>query len=615
MNRHRFDRSAFCAIVLAACACSAHAADTVVDGDFANWTFSFLADQPGSATVSVVPAGGNPGAHLRIATDPNTSGSARGLAIKEDFSTIEPLAGASWSLTFDVRKFATPVFPEQSAHLLLRQGDTIYEIILAVIDAPDNAWVSFGYSGIFDPALFTKLTGTGPLQPDFTSGVPTFFGFGGGNGAHDRTYDYDNFNLQIGDVFPQVDGATIFMTERFGSDWVISGVNLCPTNGNFPDVFLGDPRVADSILSPTSCTIGGSLEAPLDTLTVPFPSGIGTGEFLLTVINDTVPSGDNDRAEFSTSPTAEGGGTPGRGIENVFLQGADLIVVFTDGTSVNAGPIPAGPPGNSGPAGADGQGPQGVAGPPGPAGPQGPPGPAGGPPGPQGPIGPQGPPGLPGATGPAGPSGPAGPQGEQGVAGLAGPIGPAGPPGEGVGQAARQICGETGCVIAGNDRVLVCVGTSCGRRNLSGATPESNVDCGPTGCVVVGTNRILSCVGRSCTSRNLFGAGSQASVVCGTTGCLITGNAGFLSCVGTSCTRRNLAGATPESSIECNGAGCVILGSDKVAACSGLSCNVRNLAGVTPQTPPICGPTGCIVTGQNRFLACDGTSCTAGNFN
>lgn len=223
-------------------------------------------------------------------------------------------------------------------------------------------------------------------------------------------------------------GSLIFLAQRSGTDILVVGRGLCPTNGGFPDVFIGDPSDITNAQPVNGCQILGTPASPLDWLTVPFPTGTVPGEYLITVINNV----DLSRADFSAS-LGNQGGADGRGIESVFIQGSDLIVVYTDGTSDNAGTIPGG-----------------VQGPPGPPGPQGPPGP----PGPQGVAGSPGPPGPTGPAGPVGPPGPAGPQGDQGIPGLqgpAGPPGPVGPPGPAVSTSAvcvnngsfscRSICG------------------------------------------------------------------------------------------------------------------------------------------------------------------------------
>lgn len=84
-------------------------------------------------------------------------------------------------------------------------------------------------------------------------------------------------------------------------------------------------------------------------------------------------------------------GKDGRGIRSVDVRGGHLWLTLTDGSQLDAGPLPLGP-----------IGPSGV---PGFIGPTGPPGPAGSGEAIPGPIGPSGP------AGPVGPQGPAGPAG------------------------------------------------------------------------------------------------------------------------------------------------------------------------------------------------------------
>jgi choice-of-anchor C domain-containing protein len=129
--------------------------------------------------------------------------------------------------------------------------------------------------------------------------------------------------------------AKIFHVVPSGTDLLITGINLCSTDGGFPTTFFGDPRDQSFLLTPISCQMVGSPALPLDLLIVATPTP-APGEFLLTVVNGT------RHAEFSVS-LAAGGGT-------------------------------IGPPGPPGPAGATG--PTGPQGPTGPAGPSGSPGPA-----------------------------------------------------------------------------------------------------------------------------------------------------------------------------------------------------------------------------------------------
>ena len=146
------------------------------------------------AIVSRETAGGNPGAHLRIETIiPNHNNGATGLAIYEGFSTTQPLDGRSFRLTIDAREI---VGTAQLLLLLLRQGDSIYELSVNTIHAPLGSWATFSNDGTLSPQAFEKRKGTGPDRPDLSGGTETFFGFAGTNGGFGRTYDWDNFNLR-----------------------------------------------------------------------------------------------------------------------------------------------------------------------------------------------------------------------------------------------------------------------------------------------------------------------------------------------------------------------------------------------------------------------------------
>ena len=129
-------------------------------------------------------------------------------------------------------------------------------------------------------------------------------------------------------------------------------------------------------------------------------------------------------------------GAQGVGIGSATITSTyDLVLVLTDGSTLDAGALPPGPVGPQGPIGNTGPiGLQGIQGPQGPIGSQGPiglqgangvAGPAGVD-GANGAVGPQGPAGANGAVGPQGPAGANGAVGPQGPQGLQGPAGPAG---------------------------------------------------------------------------------------------------------------------------------------------------------------------------------------------
>jgi hypothetical protein len=88
--------------------------------------------------------------------------------------------------------------------------------------------------------------------------------------------------------------AEIFIVQRFGDDLLIEGRGLCPSSGELPEVFLGEPHDAGTAQPPTSCQMIETFAAPLDLLIVPFPLGIESGEYLFTVVNGA----DSETAEF-----------------------------------------------------------------------------------------------------------------------------------------------------------------------------------------------------------------------------------------------------------------------------------------------------------------------------
>lgn len=163
----------------------------ILDGDFSSFSF----DATGTATVAREPSGGSPGARLDITT---VSGPlVFGTAIKGDFSTVDPLAGASFSLSLDVLSGPGAFGDGQFVMLLVEQGGSIYGSgILGVTVFPlDFDAVSFG--GTFDESAFTLLIGIGPANPEFDGGVAMRFGFAGGNsGSGTLTQSYDNFRLE-----------------------------------------------------------------------------------------------------------------------------------------------------------------------------------------------------------------------------------------------------------------------------------------------------------------------------------------------------------------------------------------------------------------------------------
>ncbi len=169
-------------------------AQVITDGDFSTWTF----DSTGTASVTREASGGNPGARLNVTT---VSGSTVfGTAIKSDFSTGALLAGATFSLSFDVKSGSGAFGQGQSIQLLVEQGGTIYGLSVGVTGFPRN-FDTVTFNGTLNAGSFTRLIGAGPSTPTFDGSVVTRFGFAAGNTSSGTlTQYYDNFRLELSGV-------------------------------------------------------------------------------------------------------------------------------------------------------------------------------------------------------------------------------------------------------------------------------------------------------------------------------------------------------------------------------------------------------------------------------
>jgi hypothetical protein len=186
----RMRKAVVLSTVLVALSSTAHG-EIIADGDFSNWNFNAT----GTATVTREPTDGHPGARLNIST---VSGAlVYGIAIKTDSLISRPLEGGAFTLSLDVLSGPGAFGEGQSISFVVAQNSTLYSTPLRDTHV-HNDWDTMMFGGPFAGSVFTRLTGSGPDQPDFTSGVPTFFGFAGSNSSSGNlTQYYDNFRLEI----------------------------------------------------------------------------------------------------------------------------------------------------------------------------------------------------------------------------------------------------------------------------------------------------------------------------------------------------------------------------------------------------------------------------------
>lgn len=204
---------------------NAHAG-TIEDGNFVGWTFG----STGTATASLEPAGGNPGARLNIST---ISGErVRGIALNPTFSSTSSLQGSPFTLSLDFLSGLGASVNGQGIALLVLQGTTLYEFFLGETGF-SNTWNTVSFTQAFLPTNFTRLDGLGPLQPDFASGVTTSFGFAGSNAFNGSvTQYYDNFRLESAALVPEPSTfGLLLLGSTFLSVWLLRRQKLGSTFG------------------------------------------------------------------------------------------------------------------------------------------------------------------------------------------------------------------------------------------------------------------------------------------------------------------------------------------------------------------------------------------------
>ena len=87
----------------------------------------------------------------------------------------------------------------------VQQGSDIYGLPLGITRVQTD-WTTLVRNGTFNQAAFSHILGPGAPMPDFSSGVPTKFGFAGQNSDSSITNYYDNFHL-VSNAIPALSAA------------------------------------------------------------------------------------------------------------------------------------------------------------------------------------------------------------------------------------------------------------------------------------------------------------------------------------------------------------------------------------------------------------------------
>jgi hypothetical protein len=192
------------ALVLCSAAATAQTS-SFSDGEFlpTNWSdVMIVGDATDAFTTSTVGSGGSPGAYRLTMHLVGFGTLIRVAHVNMTASYAPATQGAITGIDFS---FAADHFTAGAFRytLLVLQNSTYYATN-AFDDAVSNAWVVFQHQG-FTAAGFTKIAGSGPAQPDFsTGGSPIQLGYMTHNsdphsppGAYAAVSGIDNWSVQI----------------------------------------------------------------------------------------------------------------------------------------------------------------------------------------------------------------------------------------------------------------------------------------------------------------------------------------------------------------------------------------------------------------------------------
>ena len=171
----------------------------------------------GTASFTVEPSGGNPGARLNSTTvTPTGADTAFGAAVYQAATVAAPQSGTPFVMHIDVLSGPGDFGQGQGVQGLVAQGGTLYQTSFGITGFPFNSFTTLTYNGTFTAGAFTKVSGPGPATPSFDGVTPTSFGFAvGNNKSATLTQYYDNWNIAFASSAPA--GSVVIPTLSTGS--------------------------------------------------------------------------------------------------------------------------------------------------------------------------------------------------------------------------------------------------------------------------------------------------------------------------------------------------------------------------------------------------------------
>jgi hypothetical protein len=174
----------------------------ISDGTFSTWSFgSYIQGSGGSATMAVDSSAGNPAPGLQnIVVTGGTGSYAAGYGADEGDPISQNLDKAKYVMTVQFESGAGAPGVGQGIQLIVEQQGTVYQSHgYRNSNTSKGKYKTITLKGKLVGTSFNNISGSGPAQPDFTSGIPTIFGFSGQDYQSNRsvTLYFDNYNLTI----------------------------------------------------------------------------------------------------------------------------------------------------------------------------------------------------------------------------------------------------------------------------------------------------------------------------------------------------------------------------------------------------------------------------------
>ena len=228
-------------------------AQLVSEGDFSTWTLLSTVGPP-SVTTTRIATGGNPDAHLQVATNTSGGGTVFGGGYDPDQSTGTNFAGLPFTLSLDVKDGAGAAGDGQGVTLLIEQGGILYVtgVTPGITDDGHDTFDTLNFTGSF--AGFSRLDGMGG-SPTLDGSVATRFGFAAGNtNSGPLAMLYDNYVLSLAVTVTPTSTPTETATPTptlTPSQTNTPTVTPDPTSTNTPTITLTASATATQTSTPT----------------------------------------------------------------------------------------------------------------------------------------------------------------------------------------------------------------------------------------------------------------------------------------------------------------------------------------------------------------------------